>query len=216
MATGKKNNRFFILVLIVGLLLPVIIICRVFILQNILQPMSLFAWLFIRLFVLSTDQMIIWGLTIFAVIVVCICRLVLMPQTQVEDESPDTNVYQDNIESWRFHLSTGLEYQVNVNDLKKRMIDILISIYASRKRIEADYLVTDAFKRREIPLPDKIYTFLFTDKMKNQWWNLRRIFQKLSGREAADYYRNFSECIDFLEKFMETNDEQESFEKNHN
>jgi hypothetical protein len=109
----------------------------------------------------------------------------------------------------------SLHHPEELKDLKRKLAQMVVSVYASRKRIPNTYEVMDAFKLREINLPEKIYCFLFSDKTNKFWLNPRKWLTRLTGQEAAEINRNLEEFFVFLEKFMGINNEQESNRKNY-
>jgi hypothetical protein len=210
----RKSNQILLSLLAAGSLLFFGILFGSFFLENILRPLALTLWLFLRIFVLSIDQRILWGMMIFIIFLFFTLRLIRTAQTPEQSDPPDTNACINNLEFWRFYLSARPHDSGEKRLLRQKLIQMLISLYASRKRIEADYTVTVAFKTREIPLPDEVYSFLFDDETKKTWRSPRRWMQKLSGREASDYSRDLNETLHFLENFLEIKDEQESIDQN--
>lgn len=210
----KKSNRLLFYLLFAIILLITCIIFAPFILENILQPISFVLWIYLRVFVLSVDQKVIWGIMIFAVLIFFILRFGRSASPVELSELPDPNSSIGNLELWRLHLSIRHHNREEINDFKRRLAWMLVSVYASKKRIPADYEVFQAFKLSTIPLPEKLYSFLFADETKRSWYH-RKWLRRISRSEAVEYYRNLKDYLIFLEKFMEIKNEQRAFEKNH-
>lgn len=211
----KKSNRRLLFLLFAGIILFICILFGPFILENILMPLSLVLWIFLRVFILSIDQKVIWGMMIFSVLIFFILRFDRSASPVEQSELLDQNSSIKDLEFWRFYLSASPHKREELKDLKRKLAWKLVSIYASRKRIPANYEVFDAFKLCEIPLPEKVYSFLFADEKKKSWRDHRKWLRRISGRENIEYYQNLKYYLIFLENFMEIKNEQKSFEKNH-
>ena len=83
---------------------------------------------------------------------------------------------------------------------------MMVYLYAARKRIPVDYHLFDAFKKKEIKIPENIHNFLYTENKKKFIIDIFKIYNRISGRESGEYYRKLEEYLLFLENFMEIKD----------
>jgi hypothetical protein len=203
----KKPNRRLFFLLFAGIILIICILFGPFILKNILQPLSLVFWVFLRVFVLSFDQTVIWGMMIFSILIFFILRFGRSDSPDEQNELPDPNSSMKNFDFWRLYLSARHHNRDELKGLKRKLAWMLVSIYASRKRIPANYEVFDAFKLCDIALPEKVYSFLFADEPKRPWWNYGKWTRRMSEREADEYYLDLKNYFIFLEEFMEIKNE---------
>jgi hypothetical protein len=185
-----------------------------FILKNIIEPTSLVTWLLLRIFVLSIDQKYYWGAIIF-VVVIFLFRLLPQDQTVVQSENyPDSNAAIKNIEYWRTLFALTKYDSHGQETLKRELIHLLLSLYASKQRTSTSFLLYEALQRGELPLPEHIHTFLFPDEPKKSKWSFNKFMQSARtaiqkwmrrriGQETAEHYRMIDEVLSFMETSME-------------
>lgn len=186
-----------------------------FILNEIIKPAALVAWLLLRMFVLSIDQRFYWIATILVVLVL-LYRLVSRGQTtNPPEEFLDSNEIIRTIGYWR---SRFLLFNTSIHDdkaLKKELFHLLVSHYASRQNTLTNYEIFDAFQRGEIPLPEHIRTIFFPEESQESRQPIKKLLRsiqktprtwirKWTGQEAAEHYRTIDEVL----KFMETSQER--------
>jgi hypothetical protein len=205
--TMKKSEKLIILVIIICVLTIIFIVFRTFIQKEIFKPLALAFWLMLRVFVLSIDQAVLWWLMIGIIIIVFIFNLNLIKPPEEYQDIGLSSFHIHKYEIWESYFQIENHDLYKKDKLKKELARILVFVYATGKRLPVDYRLFDAFKNREINLPENIYSFLFTAEKKKSFFNLRNIYNKLSGREAGEYKRNLEECLIFLENFMEIHNE---------
>jgi hypothetical protein len=142
-------------------------------------------------------------------------RLLPQDQTAVQSENfIESNATIRTIEYWRilFNL-TGGRIQ-DEETLKRELIHLLLSLYASKQRTSTNFKLYDSMQRGEVPLPEHIHTFLFPAEPEKSKRPLQKImqsvrnaphkwFQRWTGRETAECYRMIDEILCFMEKSME-------------
>ena len=196
-----------------------------FILNDIIKPTSLVIWLLLRIFVLSIDQKYYWGAIIF-VVVVFLFRLLPQDQIVIQSEDfPDSNATIKTIEYWRI-LFTLTGHDVHDEEtLKRELIHLLLSLYASKQRTSTNFILYDALQRGELPLPEHIHTFLFPDEPKKSKRSLNKFIQSIrtaprkwirrwTGQETAEHYRMIDEVLSFMETSMEMKNDDGKFTPN--
>jgi hypothetical protein len=211
---------FFLLVaLFVGLLFwP-------FILNEIITPTSLAVWVLLRIFVLSVDQKYYWMAIIFITSLFLYLRLLppSPPAIQSED-SRHSNATMRILDYWRslFNL-----IDVHVQDdeiLKKELVRLLLSFYATKQHTLADFRLHKALQEGKIPLPEQIHAFLFPEEPqpagRSFILKIRELVQSLrntprkwirrwTGQETAEHYRMVDEILCFLETSLEMKNDSE-------
>ena len=202
----EKIEKFILILIILSILTIVCILYRLFIFENILKPLALILWLFLRFFVLSIDQITIWFMMIFIIAFVLFIRFVFTTSDNESSQDIIINFYLQKFKSWKFYFGAENYNLQNQKDLKLELIRMMVNLHAARKRISVDYHLFDAFKKKEIQIPENIHNFLYAENKKKFCINIFKIYNRISGRQAGEYYRNLEECLLFLENFMEIKD----------
>jgi hypothetical protein len=179
-----------------------------FVFENILRPLALTLWLLLRIFILSIAQGVIWGVVILAAAILFIYRFIQTGVSEGQTEIKGANAALANLEFWKTSMSARPYYPDRIADLRKKLSQVLVSIYASRKRVPANFQVLEAFKSGEIPLPPGVYSFLFKEETKRPWHAFQKWLERILGRDIAGHYRKLEECLRFLENFMEVKNER--------
>ena len=196
-----------------------------FILDQIIAPVSLVVWLLLRVFVLSIDQKYFWGIIIFIVLVFLYRLLPASQPVGPTDQSLNPNATLRTIETWR-SLFTLIGYNnPEVKILKRELIRLLLSLYATKKRTTADYELFEALQKGEISIPENIHNFLFLEEPQEsrrsiKTWlqsigNIPRVWvRRWRGQEAADYYRLIDEVLSFMETSLEMKNDDGKYQPN--
>jgi hypothetical protein len=193
-----------------------------FILNNIIEPVALVTWLLLRIFVLSIDQKYYWGAIIF-ILVLFLFRF--LPQEQIaiqSDDSPDSNVTIKAIGYWRILFTLTGNSARDQGSLKRELIHLLLSHYASKQHTSTNYALYGALQSGELPLTKHIHTFLFPDEPKKSerplnkfiqsiWSAPRKWMRRWTGQETAEYYRMIDEVLCFMESSMEMKNDDGRF-----
>ena len=223
----KFSRRTLVSIIFIASLLLFGVLFWPFILQEIIFPVALVVWFLLRLFVLSIDQHYYWGAIIFIAFVIV---YTLIPQnppapSQPADDSLDANETIETIRYWRslFNLPEFNAHDESV--LKRELIRLVVTLYASKQRITPNYLFYEALERGETSLPEHIRTFLFQEKPKLRGWSLKRLLQfireaprkqirRWKGQEAAEYYRMVDEIFSFMETSLEMENDGTKYTQN--
>jgi hypothetical protein len=207
---------FLLIILLVGMLFwP-------FILNEIIRPTSLVIWLLLRLFVLSIDQKYYWGAAIF-VIVVFLYRFLLQDQPVVRSEdSPEENATIKTVGYWRTLFTLINQDVQDEKSLKRELIRLLLSLYATKHRTSADFGLYEALRQGEIPLPEHIHAFLFLEEPQETGRSIKKLVhslektlrewkRRLTGQKTAEHYQNIEEVLSFMEKALEMKNDDRKF-----
>jgi hypothetical protein len=210
---------FFLLILFLGM------IFWPFILNELITPISLVIWLLLRLLVLSIDQKYYWAAIIF---VVLFFLYRLLPQGQAADrpeESLEANATIRSISYWRSLFTFTDQAVRDEKNLKRELIRLLLSLYATKQRTAADFGLYEALQRSEIPLPEHIHDFLFWEEPPKTGSPLKKLVQAISntpqkwirhwtGQETAEHYRMIAEVLSFMETSLEMKNDDGKYAPN--
>jgi hypothetical protein len=200
----KITNRKIVVLIIAGITVFTCILFSSFIFENILKPLTLILWLFLRIFVLSIDQIILWIITLAIVISFFIYKISRIQSASIQNESSAAwNIFERKLEYWKLYFSSNPHNPEDIKSLKNVLSRILVSVYASRKRIPANFIVYDAFKKGEIELPEQVYSFLFENEMKRKWFDPRTWISGFSRKKIIEYERGLEESLNYLEEFLD-------------
>ncbi len=205
----KKSKNFIINIIFLCIFIFVCIFFRNFILNNIIKTFALALWFFLRIFILSIDHAVIWGVMIFIIAVVFIHLEIFIPDNKSYSYQSE-NFYIKKIELWISYFSSKAYDLYKKKNLKSELTRMMVNLYAARKRIQTDFHLFDSFKKKEIKIPENIYEFIYTEEAKKSSFNLFRLYNRISGREAGEYYLKLEECLLFLENFMEIKNDNKS------
>lgn len=223
----KFNRQMVIGILCIAIFLLLGMFFWPFILDNIITPTALVAWLLLRIFILSIDQKYYWGASI---IVVFVFLFRLLAQDLVTTKSGDTPVVNEtiiNIGHWRNIFIATDDGIRDEKLLKQKLVNLLLSLYASKQHTITNYLVHEALKKGELPLPEHIFTFLFPDEPEKSKRSLSRLLQSVrsaprkwirrwTGQETAEHYQMIDEVLRFIETSMEVKYDDGKFTPNEN
>ncbi len=196
-----------------------------FVQDNFITPLALvllLCWRILR----SVDQQVYWIALIFAVVIYCLIRLYRWVQggdTSEQTQSPDSNAALEQISYWRTSmLLTGFKIDSS-NRLGRNLANMLAALYASKQLHVAPHEVYSALERREMPLPEPVYTFLFPAQSSGAKRSIKQILRNLrdiprkqirrwTGREKAEYYQLLDQVLKFMESVMENEHDDKRFD----
>ena len=196
-----------------------------FILNEIITPTALLVWLLLRLFVLSIDQHFFWGAIIFIAFIILYRLLPQGPTSMPVEGLPDTNETTQNIEYWRNLFNMPNFNALDESTLKRELIHLLASLYASKQRATPTFIFYEALERGDISIPTHIHAFLFPEKPKPAGRSFKKLLQSIqqaarkwirrrNGQERAEYFRMINEIFSFLETSLEMENDAAKFSPN--
>lgn len=203
----------FLIILLAGLLFwP-------FIFNEIISPIALVVWILLRVFVLSIDQRFYWAIIILVSAFLLLRRLLSSlqaPMQSADFEGP--NVTIKSIRHWYSLLAVSPRNAYDDRTIKKELAQLLLLLFATKKRTAADYRLYDALRQGEIPLPEHIHTFLFPGEPPEAGRPIKRFLQSIrrtpkkwlrrwTGREKAEYHQMIDEVLGFVEASLEIKDD---------
>lgn len=187
-----------------------------FIANNIIKPVALVIWFLLRILVLSIHQKYFWYAVIFATLVF-LFRFLPHEQPNTEaDGYLETNSTLINIGYWRGLFVYNGQYVRDEKTLKRELLYLLASLYASKQTVSNDFVLHDALQQGKIPLPENIHAFLFSQEPPVSDGPLKKFFQSIrqtpqkwirrwSGQEKAEHFRMIEEVLNFMETSLEIN-----------
>ena len=210
----KQPRRLIITSLFLAGVLLLAQVFSPFMLNDILMSTALTVWMLMRIFILSIDQQVYWlGLAVaalFALSRYSIQHLLL----EDSEPLPKNDLIHTDIDLWKSYFTS---YALDKNErfiVKRELTRLLVSLYASKHGVTANFMVADDLRSGEIPLPEEIHAFLFEEVRKQTRRSFKQILLDLwlaprgwmderSGRRRAEYYRNVGEVLNFIETSLE-------------
>jgi hypothetical protein len=217
---NKSRRLIVFLIIFTGVLILGLAFWQ-YVLDQILTPIALTAWLFLRIFVLSIDQKVYWIVLILGSVIVLFRHLIQYSMSSETETLPEADLALKDIEFWRTFFTLYTHDKKEQFMVKRELVRLLVSMYASKQGVAANFLVMDALKKGEIPLPEAIYSFLFVeDQIQKDRHSLKQILRTLwlaprhwlderSGRNIEEYYRMVTEVLDFMESSLEIKNDDE-------
>jgi hypothetical protein len=221
----KTSKRVGISLLMGAIVLFVGLLFWPFIRTNILEPTAVALWLLLRILVLSIDQKYFWYAPIFLA-VIFLFRLLHQESPSIQEAAhSDTNTTILNIGYWRVLFTYSDQDVRDEKILKRELMRLLTSLYASKQSTSNDFHVYEALQGGKIPLPENIHTFLFPAESQESGGPIKRLLQSIqktlrkwirqwTGREKAEYYRMIDEVLDFVETSLEIKNDDRTFTHN--
>ncbi len=209
----SKRIVLFTLILFVSLIL--ILVFWPFIVNEFVMPIAKVVWLGLRIFVLSIDQKYYWG-AFTLVLMLVLFRHFFQGGPEVEAEKGTyTSVVFTDIEYWQNNFMTYSNSPAEQDFIKRELIQLLTSMYASTQDGTPQFLVLDAIKEKAIPLPEHIYAFFFSEELQDKRPSFKKtlknilqmplkwINQKREGKiRAMQTRRMIEEVLIFMESSL--------------
>ncbi len=197
-----------------------------FIFGEIIRPVAQAVWVLLRVFVLSIDQSVFWVAIILMTAFLLLRRLLFSTEPTAQPEGlqrPNTAI--ENIQYWHSLLDSSAGDPQDDRATKKQLAQLLLQLFATRRRTSADFRLYDALQQGEIPLPEDIHAFLFAAEPQQAQRPLKRFLHSLrtapqkwlrrrTGQEKADYYRSVDDVLTFVETSLEIKDDDGNFTPN--
>jgi len=204
----KLSRRAAWLLLFLGVGLFLGILFRAFIVANVVTPIAMLLLLFWRL-LLSIHQAVYWGLVIGLAVGLAFYRLVQVAGHEEEQSAPAKVV-----DYWRLLLQLASDEGPSATSLKHELRHKLVTMYAMKQPEAEPFTIYEALRLRQLPLPDTVYSFLFSNEAQETNLPWRQRLQRLAdkpgkwlrhwtGRDKVEYYQAVEETITFMEALME-------------
>jgi hypothetical protein len=144
-------------------------------------------------------------------------HLINRPAPVWMESPPDPSLALMTAEAWRNRIQLTAGGSAELSILKRELAWVLVSLYTFRQSGSAYHEVYEPLRQRKIPLPDKVWSFIFAQdppvRKTGFLSSIRQVFQKRidqwSGRETAEYYEKIEEVLSFLETSLEMNNDNQ-------
>jgi hypothetical protein len=185
-----------------------------FILEGIIKPAALVAWILLRTLVLSVDQEYFWFILIFVAGFFLFRVLSHARETEQPEVFPEMSATLANIEYWRVRFAGSPHNPWDEKTLKKDLLYLLVSFYAANQNTSVHFEIYQDLELGVIPLPRPIHEFLFSqgprkpDHSPAGWLRSaretpRKWIRRWTGQEKAEQYRRIAEVLSFMENSLE-------------
>jgi hypothetical protein len=182
------------------------------ILEGVVKPLAIGLWMLFRIFVLSVDQIKLWTFLLLALFTIFAFRaaLALTAGSQgprAEETAPDRNSTLGDVEYWRYMFAETPRDDREYGLARREFAKLLLSTYASKERLVNDFTLYERFKSREIPLPEGVYDFVFSEGRAAPGTRMQAWLRRVSGHDRIDYQRKLGQYLEFLKSYMEISDD---------
>ncbi len=202
----NRISRFALFIFILGTILFLGLVFSAWVVPNVVQPGAETIWLFLRVFILSVDQVYYWNLLSIVVAIWVIYRLTRRkPPVPLEEDTVE-NEATGNLKSWQEALVLSKHDHSERNIARDKLLQLLISHYASRQQSPNALDIRQDLEGRRLSLPDSVYNFLFPSEsqrpikpsIRAPYHAVRRWYCRISGQEEAVFNKMIDELIDFM------------------
>jgi hypothetical protein len=217
----KKTRRAFLISLLIGFFLFLGILSYAFLLDNIIFPLAIVLQLVWRILI-SANQTFYWGFLLIALFAYGFYRLALYEIPIREAASGSQNYKLDEIKNWRNAILFADESSYSSMSLKQDLETMVADVFAIDRPSAIPLDVITALRKRELPLPEPLYQFLYQEDGKENKRTFRKrlralintpkkLFRRWTGQEKAEYTKSLKEILTFMEEWMEIKNGDEYF-----
>ena len=202
----NKISRFALFIFILGIILFFGLVFSAWVVPNIVQPVAETIWLFLRVFILSTDQVVYWNLLSIAVVIWVIYRFTRRKSPVLPEEGTVRNEAISKLKNWQEALVCSKHDRNARNIARDKLLWLLISHYAAIQQNPNQLEIRQDLEQRRLSLPNSVYNFLFLSEFQRPikpslralYHAVHRWYCRISGQEEAVFDRMIDELIDFM------------------
>jgi hypothetical protein len=218
----NKSRRILLFTLSLIFILYLVIVFWPFIVSKIIVPISTALWIGLRIFILSVDQKLYWVAFTLGILVLIFRRLVHGESSPEPDQTLGEVVKFKDIDTWQNNLSIYSNSLTEQQFIRHKLIDLLTAMYAAEQEEICSYMVLDAIRRKEIPLPEPLFLMLFPEeperKQRSIMNTLKKIWlapsnwirqNRISKNRTMETRRMITEVLTYIETSLEMNHEQQ-------
>jgi hypothetical protein len=209
----KFSRRVAWLLLFSGTALFLGFLFRDFLVANIFDPIGAMVLLVWRLMI-SVHQTFYWGAVVALAAGLAFRRLVQALDRAEMPSDPSINSPRRVVDSWRHPLVLAYSEDPTAAAVKRELRYMLVEMYAVKQTVSSSFEISEELRLRRLPLPDAIYSFLFSGEARNpnpSWkQRLRRLAAKPGqwlrqwrGCAKRDFIRDLDLTLSFMEAMME-------------
>ena len=211
---GSGERRRALLVLAGGAGLSAAALAWPWLLAQVIAPLALVFWLLLRLFVLSVHQ-VAWWMALLLAGAAALGSFLLRRAALAEPSPVTAPASQEHpVEGWRRLIqqaAAGLPVTPAFG--WNGFLRLAVSLGALEQRVMPDFLLVEALRAGQVPLPAEIHAFLFPpsapagSRFARQLRRLRdapgRILGRLTGRDRLERLAAVERLLAFLEASLE-------------
>ena len=201
-----KTNRLALFIFILGAILFLGLAFSGWVLPNIVQPVAQTIWLFLRIFILSVDQVYYWNVLLIAVVIWVLYRFIRLQSPVAPEDTFIRNEAISNLRNWQAALASTKQGGSDRSITRNKLLQLVISHYAAGQPGRNWIDIQQDLEERRLALPDSVYNFFFPSaglSPKNP--SLVAIslafhhwYSRISGQEEAAFDRMLDELVDFI------------------
>ncbi len=202
----SKTVRVSIFSLILGLILFLGLVFSAWTIPHVVQPVADTIWLFLRVFILSVDQVYYWDLLLITVILWGIYRFARRKSLVQQRDVTLKNETIENVMNWQESLKYSIHNGIERDIARDKLLRLIIVHYETcQPGVEMSKNQQD-LERHLLPLPDTVYAFLFHSKSNSPnsfslsalRQSFHRWYRYINGDEQAAFDHMIDDLIDFL------------------
>ncbi len=216
----SSRQRIALFLVFLGTLTFLGLLFAPFVIERILRPLAVAVWFILRIFILSIDQYVYWGIFVLVAFIWIARRLVGRGSETGPFEVAGQNDAVLSIEKWFNRILLATNYLDMRQQLKNELLQMLVTLHSSRQQEATFSEVYEPLRQRQIPLPDPVYDFLFASPVQPKPQNFiqklisipdlpRKWWRKWSGQETAELQQSVENVLNFMETMLENRDDTE-------
>jgi hypothetical protein len=209
------TNRRQVLTLLLCLAVIVVLgfVFRSFVMDNIVQPITLVAWAVWRV-ISSVNQKIYWGFVI-AISLFLVIRMIPPESPNIHDQTEDDRPTAENgYSTWLSKLASAISDRNSLEELKQRLVDLYIAFVVQKNKV-SPMDVEEILRSKGLPISEGGQLFFSPKKssLRAQFYEMKLLFvTKISGirmRQGDKMPAMLHEPIDEFLNLMENHTEDE-------
>ncbi len=202
----SKTHRLALFIFVLGAILFLGLAFSGWVFPNIVQPVAQTIWLFLRIFILSVDQVYYWNLLLIAVVIWVLYRFIRRKSPVAPEGTFIRNEAISNLRNWQAALAYSRQGGSDRDITRSRLLQLVISHFAASQPGRNWIDIQQDLEGRRLALPDSVYDFFFPSAAANTQnpslaaisLAFRRWYRRISGQEEATFNRMLDELVDFM------------------
>jgi hypothetical protein len=156
-----KIRRFAFFIFILGIILFLGLIFSAWVVPHIVAPVAETIWLFLRVIILTVDQVYYWNLLGITLVIWVIFRLARRKSSIVSEENTVRYEAISHVKNWYEALASSKRDDTARNFARDKLLQLVISHYAAKQLNSNQPEIRQAIEQHRLILPDTVYNFLF-------------------------------------------------------
>jgi hypothetical protein len=202
-------------ILICGMALAIGVLAWPWLRTNLVAPVTLVVWLLLRVLVLSVHQSVYWTALVCAVPILLVAMLRRRSGPGAWPAPAARTARAHPVDTWRYLVDQTAGGERTPPAIGwNGFVQLAVSLRALELRVPPDYLLHDALRTGQVPLPTEVHAFLFPAPDPRPRGRAARLgrwlaeaprgaLRRLSGRDRSERLRSMSLLLSFLEESLE-------------